>query len=86
MAAEKFVHIPNGIDPDEWGGSQLPLPDLHARALEQWRAEGRFVLGYAGSHGRANALEALIDAAARLKHEPLAVVLVGQGPEKPMPM
>jgi len=84
MAAEKFVHIPNGIDPDEWGGSQLPLPDLHARALEQWRAEGRFVLGYAGSHGRANALEALIDAAARLKHEPLAVVLVGQGPEKPM--
>jgi len=82
MAPQKFVHIPNGIDPEEWGRFRCPLPEPHASVLAGCRTEGRFLLGYAGSHGRANALETLLEAAALLRDEPLAVVLVGQGPEK----
>jgi glycosyltransferase involved in cell wall biosynthesis len=44
--------------------------------------QGRFVVGYAGAHGLANALETLVAAAERLRSEPVSVVLVGQGPEK----
>lgn len=84
MAAEKFVHIPNGIDPEEWREARTPLPKPHATAIAQLRERGRFLVGYAGSHGRANALHTLIEAAALLKHQPLAIVLVGQGPEKPL--
>lgn len=84
MAPEKFVHIPNGIDPEEWREARVPLPKTHAAAIAQLRGQGRFLVGYAGAHGRANALHILIEAAALLRHQPLAIVLVGQGPEKPL--
>ena len=40
------------------------------------------VVGYAGSMGLPNALDALLDAAALLRGEPLHFVLVGDGHEK----
>ena len=43
------------------------------------QAQGRFLVGYAGMHGLANSLDSLVDAAAILKEQPLAFVLVGQG-------
>lgn len=82
MALGKFVHIPNGIDVQEWESLNTPLPDEHETLLERLRREGHFILGYAGAHGVANALKSLIQSGALFKDSPAAIVLVGSGPEK----
>lgn len=82
MPREKYAYIPNGIAVDEWEDGGEPLPEEHAAVLDGLRREGRFVLGYAGSHGLANAMHSLIDAAALLTAHPVTMVLVGKGPDK----
>lgn len=82
MAPGKFAYLPNGIDVAEWESATDPLPEAHAASLEALRRQGRFIVGYAGSHGLANALPHLIAAARLLAKEPVSFVLVGQGPEK----
>lgn len=82
MDARKFSHIPNGIDIAGWEGAATPLPEAHAAELARLRRQGKLVVGYAGSHGLANALDTLLEAADRLRDERVAFVLVGQGPEK----
>lgn len=82
MAPHKLHVIPNGTDPAEWLAAPPALPEELDALLAGLRAQGRTVVGYAGSHGLANALDTLLDAAALLKDKPLAFVLVGDGPEK----
>ena len=92
LAPHKLHVVPNGVDPDEWdaGGGDgggwrapAPLPAPAAGVLDALAREGRAVVGYAGSHGLANALDTLIEAAALLRARPLAFVLAGAGPDKP---
>jgi len=82
MAPEKFAHVPNGIDVKEWEGSLQPLPPAHAKSLERLRAQGKFLVGYAGAHGTANQLTNALEAASRSRDEQVHFVLVGHGPEK----
>lgn len=82
LKSEKFFHIPNGIEETEWRDSSIPLPQEHQEYLARARSQSRFIIGYAGAHGVANALDALIEASVRLKAHPIDVVLVGTGPEK----
>ncbi len=81
----KKLHIvPNGITLDEWTG-ELPAlrPDVVA-AVEQARARGATVVGYAGSMGLPNALDTLLDAMRLLQTQsaPIALVMVGGGHER----
>jgi glycosyltransferase involved in cell wall biosynthesis len=86
MAPHKLHVVPNGVALAEWeadaeaGAAALPAPA--AALLDQLRARGQQVVGYAGSHGLANALDMLLDAAALLREQPLAFVLAGAGPDK----
>lgn len=82
MAPEKFFHVPNGIDVEEWQGKLLPLPQAHTEVLDRLRQQGKFLIGYAGAHGTANQLSNALDAAARCKDDQIHFVLVGHGPEK----
>lgn len=82
IAPHKLHVIPNGVDPAEWDGVTDPLPAPAAAVLTELRRQGRTVVGYAGSHGLANALDTLLDAAALLRELPLAFVLAGAGPDK----
>jgi len=82
MRPGRFVHIPNGIDVEEWNEGSAMLPEEHARAIAECKAQGRTIVGYAGAHGLANALEALVETAELLRSMPLAFVLVGQGQGK----
>lgn len=83
MEAGKFYYLPNGIVVEEWEEQKAePLPEMHRETLQRWRAEGRFVVGYAGAHGLANRLEDLLEAAEQLSGLPVAFALVGQGPKK----
>jgi glycosyltransferase involved in cell wall biosynthesis len=79
----KLHVVPNGISPDEWSGQAAqPLREDVAAFIAEQRAQGRLVVGYAGSHGIPNALKYFVDAAALLRDEPFAFVLVGDGMEK----
>ena len=79
---KKFVYIPNGIDIDEWQSFDTQLPKEHKEIIERLKKEGKFLVGYTGSFGVANALDYFVKAASYLKDLPVALVLVGQGPEK----
>lgn len=82
MAEDKFHYVPNGVVVSEWEGAQAALPDAHRTLLAGLRDAGRFIVGYAGGHGLANALDHLLDAAARIQDRPVSFVLVGDGPAK----
>jgi glycosyltransferase involved in cell wall biosynthesis len=78
----KLQIVPNGISLDEWTGTAPPLRADLATLIAVQRAAGRTVVGYAGSMGLPNALDVLLDAAALLKTEPIAIVMVGDGHER----
>jgi glycosyltransferase involved in cell wall biosynthesis len=74
----KFVHIPNGVE--------LELQDRGEALGEDVAAvlppAGDFLVGYAGTVGIANALDALVEAAAILQETPeIRFAIVGDGPE-----
>ncbi|MES2901664.1 MAG: glycosyltransferase family 4 protein [Pseudomonadota bacterium] len=82
MAPHKLHIVPNGADPAEWLPNTPALPGLTGASLESLRRQGKFIVGYAGTHGIANALDTLLNAARLVGDERIAFVLVGGGPEK----
>jgi glycosyltransferase involved in cell wall biosynthesis len=84
--------IGRGIDPAKIevvrNGVDLPRYAPRERDHElaaQWGLQGKFVLGYVGTHGMAHGLINVLDAAQRLRDVPdLAFVLVGAGAERQM--
>lgn len=77
---KKWSHVPNGIDVSEWQGNSV-LNDKHKQAIQAIAQKGLPMVGYAGAHGVANAMDTLLDTAALLKGQ-VEFVLVGKGPEK----
>ena len=82
MAPEKFRYVPNGFVASEWQEGRTPIPLDHRTILTSLRERGLFLVGYCGAHGLANALESLVEAGSLLRDHQVALVLVGQGPEK----
>jgi glycosyltransferase involved in cell wall biosynthesis len=82
----KLHIVPNGITLDEWEGPRPTLRDDVSDAVVSAHERGSVVVGYAGSMGRPNALDTLLDAAALLKAEPgpkpMEIVMVGDGHER----
>jgi glycosyltransferase involved in cell wall biosynthesis len=77
----KLHIVPNGFAPEEWQGESAPLGATLQAHLDAEHAAGRVIVGYAGSMGLPNALDVLLDAAAKVKDAPLSFVLVGSGHE-----
>jgi glycosyltransferase involved in cell wall biosynthesis len=82
MAPHKLHLVPNGTDPSEWLSHPTPLPAAVADTLAALRQRGHFIVGFAGSHGIANALDTLLGAAALMRDDPVVFLLAGAGPEK----
>ena len=78
----KLHIVSNGITLEEWQGEGTALAAEWVAQLDAIKAGGRVLVGYAGSHGLPNALDVLLDAAALLRGENFAFVLVGDGHEK----
>ena len=82
LEAGKFHHIPNGISPEEWqedrddGGIDMIVQAV----IDRMKAQGRMVIGYAGTHADTNALEVLVEAAAYVRDLPIGFVCIGDGP------
>ncbi|MFP7408756.1 glycosyltransferase family 4 protein [Aeromonas veronii] len=78
MALDKFSWVPNGFSLDEVN-QKIPLNNTAAAQLPK----NKFIIGYTGTLGVANALHTLIEAAERLQeYTEIAFVLVGAGKEK----
>lgn len=78
MDKDKFVWIPNGFSGDEIKAQQPLSAEILAHL-----PKNKFLIGYTGSVGLANALDTLIQAADNLKHiKDIAFIVVGQGKEK----
>ena len=75
---QKIILVPNGADLDLFA----PAPaDPTLRTELGWG--DRFVVMYAGAHGRANAIGQLVDAAVLLTDRPdILIASVGDGPER----
>lgn len=82
MAPHKLHIIPNGTDAAEWREAPAPLSESVANKFSELHRAGFLVVGFAGAHGLANALDTLLDAAHLLSEVPVRFVLVGSGPEK----
>lgn len=74
----KIVFVPNGADTDKYH----PGPrDNDVRRELGWG--DRFVVMYAGAHGRANALKQLVETAEQLRgRDDILIACVGDGPER----
>lgn len=76
-SADKFWWIPNGFSVDEFSKPE-PLDRLFIDSFPQ----AKFVVGYTGTLGKANALEALLDSAEQLKdNHNIVFAIIGKGKE-----
>ncbi|HBI71378.1 MAG TPA: glycosyltransferase WbuB, partial [Massilia sp.] len=82
MAPHKLHIVPNGADPAEWLADSAALAPATDKLLATLRASNDCIVGYAGTHGIANALDTLVEAASLLRHRRVAFVLAGGGPDK----
>lgn len=78
LKPEKFSYIPNGIDCMEANNKES-----YSIQIPNYNPEKKFLVGYLGTLGIANALDYFIEAAEKLKdHQDIAFVLVGKGQEE----
>ena len=83
LSRDRYVHIPNGVDPAP-APAAADHPDVlrAGAALASLRERCDFVVAYAGAHGHANALDTLLEAMALLRDRPVGLALIGSGPER----
>jgi len=78
MDQDKFLFIPNGIDLAENYKAE-PLPIAHQEKLEELRAAGKFLIGYAGKIGLSNVLHPFIEGVAKSSDANVHAVILGDG-------
>lgn len=74
---ERIAVVFNGIDKDRFR-PRPPDPEL----LRAHGLEGRFLVAYVGTLGLAHGLGTVIDAAERMREEPVAFLFVGDGADR----
>lgn len=67
----KFYWLPNGVVYEDFDASTDII-----------RSSDKFVFGYIGSHGNANALGTIVDAAKYLTDYPIHIIMIGDGAER----
>ena len=77
MAPSKLSIIPNGVSADALAEPTTPTPEVISREA----ARTSFTVGFVGTLGIANALEAFIGAARILAADDIGFIIVGHGPE-----
>lgn len=80
LRASKFAYVPNGVDEAEWAAPAPLVPEV-AERIARLRTTGLPIVAYVGTHGLANALDVLLDAAHLLMGD-AQFLLVGPGPDR----
>ncbi|TYO96442.1 glycosyltransferase family 4 protein [Desulfallas thermosapovorans] len=84
IPGEKIFYLPNGVNLSRYNTDTPPLGDELEKILAG--LSGKFIAVYTGTHGIANGLDTILDAAGVLKRQGdtrVHFLLVGNGPEKP---
>jgi glycosyltransferase involved in cell wall biosynthesis len=78
ITADKIAVVINGVDTTRY----TPIP-RDPELLQRYQLQGKFVVGYLGTHGMAHALDKVLEAAQLLHNEPDIVFLfVGGGAKR----
>jgi colanic acid biosynthesis glycosyl transferase WcaI len=77
LPRERVAVVPNGVQWQLFAGVEPNEELRRSRPLA-----GKYVVGYVGNIGLAQGLETVLDAAERLRDEPVAFLLVGEGMDK----
>ncbi len=80
VSESKFTAIPNGVLENLTVADELP-PTLQKK-IDKLKKKGMFIIGYAGSLGSANPMTTIFDAFKKLNHKKVALILVGNGPQR----
>lgn len=75
---QKILYLPNGVDINLFK-PQSPKNDL----INELGIESKTVFLYAGTHGYAQGLEIILEAAKKVKNEKILFLFIGDGPIKP---
>lgn len=78
MKPNHFRYIPNGVVINEWDAAK-ELPEEHREAFKRLKADGKFIIGYFGSHELSYGLHNLLDVTKQLSDENVHLVMVGKG-------
>ena len=79
VSANKIKVVLNGVDLLKY----KPLAEKDADYLEKYQLNGKFVVGYIGTHGLAHALDNILDAAELLNNEKnIRIVFAGGGADR----
>lgn len=81
MPKDHFSVVSNGIVKSEWD-HPTPLPKEHTEVFESLKKDEKFIICFFGSHTEAYALTHLIQAVQSINSKKIAVVFVGNGPQK----
>lgn len=84
LAKGKFFCVPNGVVISEHKSKVQAASESSEECLRQmdnWRRDNYRIVIFAGSHGKANALDVLLSAAKYVQSR-TKIVLLGDGPEK----
>lgn len=82
LPPKAFAHIQNGISPADFAENpKADSPTLTELKAVRQRFDG--IIGYAGTIGRVNAVDILLEAASKLARANVAVVFVGKGERVP---
>jgi putative glycosyltransferase len=81
---KKLYIVPNGIVEEEWNetNSEELSDNSIVSFFKTQKDSGNIIVGYAGAHGKPNALEYLLEAAKLLIDKPVVFALFGNGLEK----
>lgn len=81
VKVSNYFFIPNGIDTQE---DRIVMESEPTKLVKSLKASGYFVIGYGGSHGLANPMDQVIEAAflSKQNRKKFAWVMVGDGPNK----
>ncbi len=83
LNSNNFIYTPNGIVTDEWDSRNNDvLLESHVGKINKFKKKFKFLIGYAGGHGNANALSYLINAAKSIYNDSIGVILIGDGAQK----
>ena len=83
MSMDKYVVIPNGISPDEWGDDKEEIPEEHKLCIGKLKEKNKFIVSYVGGHALSCGLDMYLDVADKLLDDlKIHFVFVGQGSEK----
>lgn len=78
---KKVWYIPDGVVLDDYTSVEALEPNF-AQTIAAYKAQGKFLVGYAGKLDKEKALDSFIEAVSKVPNLPLQVILLGDGYEE----